>query len=324
MDTAEVNALALLGVSAREEAVYRLTLRSPGMEVAAIAQGCGIDPESAVRALDRLRDFGMVVTPDQRRFSGTDPVSVVDRLARTRIHGLQGEIRRVASSRHLVESLTEDRRAGQRGRTTELEHVEGLDQVVAYVDEFSFFAREERLTTHPGPILTAAFDAVRNSDLKYLRRGLRMRTIVHTRALGSPEVGRFVSELSERGAQVRGTDGPLERMVIFDRRIALVATDRLDITRGALVVRQPSLVAHLLTLFESRWSRSCAFADDLPSDAERRVLHAMARVDKDEAGARELGMSVRTYRSHVAALMRRLGAPNRFRAALAARERNWL
>ncbi|MFC8509609.1 helix-turn-helix transcriptional regulator [Streptomyces sp. NPDC057411] len=324
MDTAEDNPLALLGVGAREEAVYRMTLRSPGIGIAALAQGCGIDQESVRAVLGRLREDGMVASPDQRTFSGTDPVSVVDRLARMRIHGLQGEIRRVASSRHLVESLAEDRRAGQWGRVTDLEHVEGLDQVVAYVEEFSFFAREERLTTHPGPILAAAFDAVRSSDLKYLRRGLRMRTIVHTRALDSPGVGRYVSELSERGAQVRGTAGPLERMVVFDRRIALVASDPTDITRGAVIIRQPALVALLLTLFETRWARSCAFADDLPNETERRVLRTMARVDKDEAGARELGMSVRTYRGHVAALMRRLGTPNRFRAALAARERNWL
>ncbi|MEU3750912.1 MULTISPECIES: response regulator transcription factor [Streptomyces] len=324
MDTVEGNTLAPLGVSAGEEAVYRATLRSPGIGIAAIALECGIDHQSAGAALGRLRDLGMVATADQHTFSGADPASVVDRLTRMRIHGLQGEIRRVASSRHLVDSLVEDRRIGKRGQVTELQYVEGLDQVVACVDELSFFAREERLTTHPGPILTAAFDAVRGSDLKCLRRGLRMRTLVHTGALGSPEVGRFVSELSEQGAQVRGTAGPLERMVIFDRRTALVATDPADITRGALVVRQPGLLTHLLSLFESRWSRSCGVVDDLPSDTELRILRTMARVSKDEAGARELGMSLRTYRGHVAALMRRLGAPNRFRAALAARERNWL
>ncbi|MFB7515921.1 helix-turn-helix transcriptional regulator [Streptomyces sp. NPDC056144] len=324
MDTVEGNTLAPLGVSAGEEAVYRTTLRSPGIGIAAIAVECGIDRESAGAALGRLQDLGMVATADQRTFSGADPASVVDRLTRLRIHGLQGEIRRVASSRHLVESLAEDRRTGRRGQVAELQYVEGLDQVVSCVDELTFFSREERLTTHPGPILTAAFEAVRSSDLKYLRRGLRMRTLVHADALESPKVGRFVAELSERGAEVRGTGGPLERMVIFDRRTALVATDPADITQGALVVRQPGLLSHLLSGFESRWSRSYGVMDDLPSDTELRVLRTMARTDKDEAGARELHMSLRTYRGHVAALMRRLGAPNRFRAALAARERNWL
>ncbi|MFF3110937.1 helix-turn-helix transcriptional regulator [Kitasatospora sp. NPDC057904] len=321
----EGNALAVLGLSSQEEAVYRLLLRSPGIGLAVIAHVCGTDEDEAATAVARLRDLGVVrAATDRSAFSGVDPATAVDRLARLRIHGLQGEIRQVASSRHLIDALAEDQQAGQRAAVNELQQVDGLDQVIACVDELSFFAREERLTTHPGPILTAALDAVRTSDLKYLRRGLRMRTILHTSALDCRQVDRFVSELAERGAQVRGTAGPLERMVIFDRRTALVATDPDDITRGALIVRQPGLLAHLLSLFERRWSQSCAVTDELPSTAERQVLQVMARADKDEAGARELGMSLRTYRGHVASLLRRLDAPNRFQAALAARDRRWI
>lgn len=57
---------------------------------------------------------------------------------------------------------------------------------------------------------------------------------------------------------------------------------------------------------------------------ERRVLLAMCTVGKDEAGARELGVSVRTYRRHVADLMQLLGAASRAQAALLARERGWV
>ncbi|MDT0406950.1 response regulator transcription factor, partial [Streptomyces edwardsiae] len=59
------------------------------------------------------------------------------------------------------------------------------------------------------------------------------------------------------------------------------------------------------------------------SPMERRVLVAMCTVGKDEAGARELGVSVRTYRRHVAELMQTLGAASRAQAALLARERGW-
>ncbi|MEE1782847.1 helix-turn-helix transcriptional regulator [Streptomyces sp. SP17BM10] len=321
----EGNALAVLGLSPQEEAVYRLLLRSPGIGLAVIAHACGTGEDDAAAALARLRDLGVVrAADDPDTFSSVDPPTAVERLARLRIHGLQSEIRQVASSRHLVDRLAEDQRAGRRATVSELQRVEGLEQVIACVDELSFFARDERLTTHPGPILAAALDAVRASDLKYLRRGLRMRTIVHTDALDCPQVDRYTAELIGQGARVRGTTGPLERMVIFDRRTALVATDPDDITRGALVVRQPGLLAHLLGLFERRWSESCAVPDELPTTAERQVLRVMARVDKDEAGARELGMSLRTYRGHVASLLRRLDVPNRFQAALAARERRWI
>ncbi|PKV90077.1 response regulator transcription factor [Streptomyces sp. TLI_146] len=321
----EGNALAVLGLSAQEEAVYRLLLRSPGIGLLSIAHACGTGQDDAQATVARLLDLGVVrADADWSALSGVDPATAVDRLARLRIQGLQGEIRQVASSRHLIDSLAEDQMAGQRAAVSELQQVEGLDQVIACVDELSFFAREERLTTHPGPILTAALDAVRTSDLKYLRRGLAMRTIVHADALGHRQVDRFASELAQQGAQVRGATGRLERMVIFDRRTALVATDPDDITCGALIIRQPGLLAHLLSLFEYRWSQAHAVPDELPTSAERHVLEVMARVDKDEAGARELGMSLRTYRGHVASLLRRLDAANRFQAALAARERRWI
>ncbi|MFF2039927.1 helix-turn-helix transcriptional regulator [Kitasatospora sp. NPDC058170] len=280
--------------------------------------------EDTEAVLVRLQELGMVTTAGGRAYSAADPESVVERLARLRIQGLQGEIRQVASSRHLVDDLLEDRWAGRQRSVRELERVEGIDQVLACVDELSFFTREERLTTHPGPILIAAFEEVRSSDLKYLRRGLRMRTILHARALDCPRVDHFAAELEQEGARVRGTAGVLERMVIFDRRTAVVATDPRDITRGALIVREPGLVSTLLALFERRWSQSCGVEEELPNEAERQVLHTMACVDKDETGARELGMSLRTYRSHVSALMRRLGTANRFQAALAARERSWI
>ncbi len=50
---------------------------------------------------------------------------------------------------------------------------------------------------------------------------------------------------------------------------------------------------------------------------------ALTPATKDESGARDLGISVRTYRKHVASLMPRLQATNRFQAALLARERGW-
>ncbi|MFI1186867.1 DNA-binding response regulator [Streptomyces californicus] len=61
-----------------------------------------------------------------------------------------------------------------------------------------------------------------------------------------------------------------------------------------------------------------------PSGIERRVLVSMCTAGKDETGARGLGVSVRTYRRHVAELMQTLGAANRAQAALLARERGWI
>ncbi|MFE0700082.1 helix-turn-helix transcriptional regulator [Streptomyces sp. NPDC058872] len=55
-------------------------------------------------------------------------------------------------------------------------------------------------------------------------------------------------------------------------------------------------------------------------DAERAVLRALAAGHTDEAASRRLGVSLRTYRRRVAALMAALDARSRFQAGLRARE----
>ncbi|MFH9297355.1 DNA-binding response regulator [Streptomyces sp. NPDC017520] len=109
-----------------------------------------------------------------------------------------------------------------------------------------------------------------------------------------------------------------------------------ETSRGALLAHRSGLVSSIVSLCERIWDQA---ADDpsragdgpesgegafRPSGIERRVLVSMCTVGKDEAGARELGVSVRTYRRHVADLMQTLGAASRAQAALLARERGWI
>lgn len=55
-------------------------------------------------------------------------------------------------------------------------------------------------------------------------------------------------------------------------------------------------------------------------DTDRTVLRALAAGHTDEAASRRLGVSLRTYRRRVAALMTALDAWSRFQAGLRARE----
>ncbi|MFF0530964.1 LuxR C-terminal-related transcriptional regulator [Nocardia amikacinitolerans] len=60
------------------------------------------------------------------------------------------------------------------------------------------------------------------------------------------------------------------------------------------------------------------------SATELRVLQALTCHDTDETAARSMNVSVRKFRTHVAAAMDRLGARTRFQAALLAKEKGWL
>jgi DNA-binding NarL/FixJ family response regulator len=54
------------------------------------------------------------------------------------------------------------------------------------------------------------------------------------------------------------------------------------------------------------------------------VLMLMSSGVKDEAAARQLNVSDRTYRRHVADILSRLGASSRFQAGVEAVRRGWL
>ncbi|MFD2122421.1 LuxR C-terminal-related transcriptional regulator [Streptomyces cirratus] len=88
-----------------------------------------------------------------------------------------------------------------------------------------------------------------------------------------------------------------------------------------------------MSLFERMWSDSVDLREAVAArqgtgaaltGIERKVLTTMYQAEKDESGAREVGVSVRTYRKYVADLMQRLGATNRFQAALLARDHGWI
>lgn len=60
------------------------------------------------------------------------------------------------------------------------------------------------------------------------------------------------------------------------------------------------------------------------SAQEQQLLKLLASGLTDEAAGKRLGVSLRTVRRHMAALMERLNATSRFEAGLKAAQRGWL
>lgn len=95
------------------------------------------------------------------------------------------------------------------------------------------------------------------------------------------------------------------------------------------LVRQPGLVQALTLWFELLWERAGPLPDaGRPrgdrTQLDRYVLAQLAQGAKDEQVARTLGLSLRTVRRRVAALMTELGADSRFQAGVEAGRRGWL
>lgn len=124
--------------------------------------------------------------------------------------------------------------------------------------------------------------------------------------------------------RVRLTGAPLQKMVLVDRRSAMVVSQFGPERRQALMVHNPAIIRTLHGLFTDSWGaaaqvRPVPMLDDpKQSETTRLVLAALRDGRKDDVAARELGISVRTYRRYVADFMRDIDATSRFQAGVRA------
>lgn len=328
------NEMAVLGLSAAEELVYRHFLRHPGTPPEAVATLLRLEPAAAEEALLRLSSIGLLrpgSAPGQ--LTPADPETAVARLTELRLRGLYREIQLITQNRHLLAMLRAE--TGATGPAPQgIEQLNDWPEIRSRIDDLAFLARDEILSVEPRPrIPPAEIDHVRRLALRSLGRGVRMRTVVVRRALDDPRTVEYLGEMVSRGGRVRVAEEISEHILVYDRHAALVPIDPNDTDRGALLAHSSGLVTNLVALFEKIWGESESVSlllqkpeqgDSGLSESARRVLMLMCTAGKDEAAARDLGISIRTYRRHVANVMRRLGATTRAQAALLARERGWI
>ncbi len=161
-------------------------------------------------------------------------------------------------------------------------------------------------------------------DTAMLNRGVRLRSIYQHLTRFHQPTRSYADVILAAGAEIRTRAEVPSQMIIVDRLTAFVPA-RLE-TGGALVVREPSMVAFLIKLFDNEWGQAVPFATG-PAAARtvsEAVKHTIATLladgVKDDVIARRLGMSTRTCRRHIAELLEQLGAQSRFQAgALAER-----
>ncbi|GAA2299923.1 helix-turn-helix domain-containing protein [Streptomyces hawaiiensis] len=318
------NPLAFLGVNEEEEQLYRALLRSGSSS----AETSFDEP-----ALDRLVALGLATRNTRGAVRPVPPPRAVDTLVDSRLRRLREELESEVSRHSVIESLFRERlaapsppRADAGGQV--ITQLHGIEAVREAIDELTFFARTEDLSTEPTGVLTEESIAVSHPiNMRLLRRGVRLRMIMGAAIMQDETTLTYMRDLVSHGAEVRISHHPVERVIIVDRSAALTPIDPAHTSVGALLVREPGLVATLVTLFERMWQSAEELPGedaDMPSGLEREILTLLREAGKDETAARRLGVSVRTYRKHLAVIMRRLGATNRVEAALLAHEKGWL
>lgn len=303
--------LSSLGLTELEETVYRALLR-----------GGDVDPDASEAAVARLAELELVHLDEEGRAVAVDPDIGISRLIRRRLLQTNAEQRRISAAWETLHELTAE------GRTSDsvvsVEKIDGLDAVNERLWSMALDAREV-LAVRPSRrrISTDMMPAY----LQRLAEGVQWRTIIARQSLTDQAVIEYCTRLHRAGDRHRVVDYAGQQMVIFDRSVVFVPTVPNALRSGALMIRQPGAVATMVDLFEQLWAHAADLEPDtapLLSSRERQVLHLLSSADKDEIAAREMGVSLRTYRRYVAELLVRLGATNRFQAALLARKQGWI
>ncbi|WP_329410979.1 DNA-binding response regulator [Streptomyces sp. NBC_00704] len=170
------------------------------------------------------------------------------------------------------------------------------------------------------------------------RLTMRRDGAVQARKLYSPAVladerdREALREMAAHGMRIRITATPLSRGTFFiDRRTMILTSPMTSATaahghRTYTMSAAPALVDGAYALFEAAWESATDLAAFLSPqrpliDARTdRVLRALTSGVTDETAARDLGMSLRTYRRRVAELLVTLNADSRFQAGVRAGE----
>lgn len=188
-----------------------------------------------------------------------------------------------------------------------------------FVDSLAAECEFEALTAQPQN-RRAGGDALAEAIAKeqaMIKRGVKMRTLYQHAARRSSETREYVSAVVAAGGEVRTLDEFFNRMLIFDRRIAVIPSpEGVDV---AVAVREPSVVAYLVDVFERAWERGRPFGHgdastlkDIAGEQRSMTLRMLIEGHSDPAASKRLGVSPRTYAGYVADLKEEFGVDTRF------------
>ncbi|MBP2326600.1 DNA-binding CsgD family transcriptional regulator [Kibdelosporangium banguiense] len=177
----------------------------------------------------------------------------------------------------------------------------------------------EHFTRPPDP------RSARSLPAEVLERGVCFRNIYSRAALEVPGATEMLRKSQESGWLCRVYPHLPMKLVLVDERAALLPLGPTGM-EGAALVRSPVITAALRTYFELLWSRAVSI-DGTPAKVppeQDQVLRLVLTGMTDGAIARSLGISERTVRRHVQALLKALGATNRVTLAVAAVREGWV
>ncbi|RKR86657.1 regulatory LuxR family protein [Micromonospora pisi] len=320
--------LANLGLSDTDETVYRAMLYHPRLGVAELAVHLSV-PESMVRqALDRLIDLALVRASDEGLRAVRPQAGLMSLLARAEA-AIAARQQEIEATRAAIISI-----AGEfqdHGSADVVIRLEGVDAVRDRLAELAREAERECISFSSGGAQTPdTIEAEKPLNQLALERGVSIRDVYQESFRNDPGTLEHACWMAQLGGHCRTVPTLPMRLVIVDRRTALVPIDPSDSRAGAIEIHSPGVVASLVALFEQVWESGRPFGEAPARDdhglttQERQLLKLLAAGHTDDSAARKLAVSTRSVQRMMTALTERLAVVSRFQAGVEASRKGWL
>ena len=311
-----------LGLSESEEAAYLALLGGGIASARDLAKELGVTRAQGEQVLARLRELGFVTHgPGQSaRPTPVRPDVAVGALVARRSSEFL-EVHRFA------QELAADFPEASRTQPEDLvEVVVGGRAVATRFAQLGRQIEKEMLVLDRPPYAQEPAEE-NEAETEALQRDVSVRGIYAPEAFEVPGAYEQAVRAVEAGEQARvHADVPM-KLVVIDEAVAMLPMTSSGGVDSALVVHAPMVVTALVQLFELLWRQASPLPDwgDPPGAVEEgpdlALLALLATGMKDEAIARELGISARTLGRRMAQLLEDLGVRTRFQAGVQAGRR---
>jgi hypothetical protein len=272
------------------------------------------------KAFDLLVEMGLLIfDSEQDGWAPEDPTSVQSRV----VSPLSQEAAKLLSESSQWSSAFSNlaqswRRAPQSSARGPFTYLRGGATINNVLDQLLAECEEELLTAQPEAGRDPRFLAkAALRDIELLERGATMRTLYQHSARRSSVTHKYVAAVTARGAEVRTLDEFFNRMIVVDRRVALIPNK--DEFGVAVAIREPAVVAFLVDVFERSWERGRLFTNretslmkDIAAEQRAMTMRMLIEGHSDPVSAKRLGVSPRTYAGYVADLKTDYDAQTRF------------
>ncbi|WP_196278985.1 helix-turn-helix transcriptional regulator [Catellatospora vulcania] len=204
---------------------------------------------------------------------------------------------------------------------TEARQVHGMARTIGRLAELTLLERHEFLSISPDVAYSAeAVKAAAPQHRKMIARGVQIRSL-GVPAAPEDESAWHLEEQRSYGAQYRELPQLPGRVMISDRRTAIVPLDPSDRSRGVWEISAPDVVAELTALFFQLWGRAKDPGRDWTpplhlAPRESAIVALLAAGHTDASIAAKLDISVRTIAYTLSALMDRYAVSSRFQLGL--------